>query len=504
MSIIHQSPADQPQSPENAGQPARGRRRVMGLLDITLFSVSAILVVDQLTASASIGTDTIGWWLLCIVVFFIPYALITSELATTYPDQGGIYVWVSKAFGRRWGTRTTYWYWVNVAMWMPSVFLLFAGVFSQLFVPHWSDWASGKWYQVGIAILFTWLVVIVGVTRLEIGKWVNNLGAALKVVIILAIGIGGIVLAIRHGSANHIGGGAFVPSFHVAKSFLPVIIYMLLGFELVSSMGGEIKKPEKQIPRAFFTTGVTVALLYIFATVGILLSLSLHKLTLVQGLVDTFKAIFGTQGVGDVAVYILGVAALYTYFTNMTTWSMGSNRAVAEAASDGELPAWLGREDPKRGTPIAAYAATGVISTIVLLIAALFISSQDSLYYALFAASSVVFLLPYLLMYPAALALRIKDPQRERPFRVPGGTITLAVLVAITTAAIAATALLFVWPEVPHQPADWSYTGPLLGIVVGALVVGELLIWREMFKTRHPTRRKGARIAPPAATAGRP
>ncbi|MBS1892878.1 MAG: amino acid permease, partial [Actinobacteria bacterium] len=80
----------------------------MGLLDVTLFTVSAILVIDQLTASASIGADTIGWWLLAIVFFFVPYALITAELATTYPEQGGIYVWTKRAFGSRWAARNTY------------------------------------------------------------------------------------------------------------------------------------------------------------------------------------------------------------------------------------------------------------------------------------------------------------------------------------------------------------------------------------------------------------
>ena len=107
-----------------------GRRKVMGLLDVTLFTVSAMLVIDQLTASASVGTGTLAWWLLAIVFFLVPYGLITSELATAYPEQGGIYVWVKRAFGRRWAARTTYWYWVNVALWMPSVFLLFAGVFA--------------------------------------------------------------------------------------------------------------------------------------------------------------------------------------------------------------------------------------------------------------------------------------------------------------------------------------------------------------------------------------
>jgi amino acid transporter len=478
-----------PPAPSTAVDDPPKRRRVLGLLDITLFTVSAMLVVDQLTASASIGSKTIGWWLLCIVLFLVPYGLIASELATTYPGQGGIYLWVKRAFGARWAARTTYWYWINVALWMPAVFLLFAGVFSQLFASGWTDWASGKWPQVAIAVLLTWLVVAVGVMRLEVGKWVNNLGAGLKMAIILAIAVGGVVVAIKDGAANSIDAGSLVPSFHVATDFLPVIVYMLMGFELVSSMGDEIKQPEKQIPRAFFASGLITAGLYLFATVGILLALSLNDLSLVGGLVDTFKAIFGTSAAGDVVVYALGIAALYTFFTNMTTWSMGSNRAAAEAAADGELPAFLAREHPVRRTPVAAFLVTGIVSTAVLLVTAVFIDTQDSLFYAIFAASSVVFLLPYLLMFPAVLRLRLIDPDRPRPFRIPGGTPVVAALSAITSLFVAATALLFVWPEIPGRPADWGYTGPLLGIVVAALVAGEIILWRQL-RRHHPRSRR--------------
>ncbi len=456
----------------------RARRRVMGLVDVTLFTVSAILVVDQLTASASIGTGTLGWWVLAIVFFFIPYALITAELATTYPEQGGIYVWTKRAFGKRWAARNTYWYWVNVALWMPSVFLLFAGLFCQLFISRWTDWPAGKWPQVLIAVALTWAVVGVGIMRLEIGKWVNNLGAVIKAVIIFSLGAGGIVFAIRHGSANSIHAGSFLPSFDVTKTYLPVIIYLLMGFELVSSMAGEVKEPEKRIPRALFTSGASIAFLYVFATVGILLALPLGKLELVQGLVETFREIFGRTGVGEVAVYALGIGALYTYFTNMTTWTMGANRAAAEAASEGELPQVLGREHPTHKTPVAALLITGVVSTGVLAGAALFINTQDNLFFAIFAASSVIFLLPYLLMFPAVAVLRRKDPDRERPFKIPGGNGVVIGLATLTTIVIAAATLLFIWPEVPKAPAEWDYTGPLLGIVVGALAVGEVIIWR--------------------------
>lgn len=470
----------------SAEAPARGeRRRVMGILDVTLFTVSAMLVVETLTASAAIGTKTIAWWILAIVVFLVPYGLITAELATAYPTQGGIYVWVKQALGSRWAARTTYWYWVNVALWMPSVFVLFAGVFFQLFGHGWAEWPAGKWPQVIMAVALVWLVVGVGVMRLEIGKWVNNVGAILKIVIILALGIGGIVFAIRHGSANTIDGSSFVPSFGVAKEFLPVIVFLLLGFELISSMAGEVKQPEKRIPRAIFTSGAAIAFLYLFATVGILLALSLTKLSLVEGLVETFKAIFGRKGVGEVVVYVLGIAALYTYFTNMTTWTMGANRSAVEAAAEGELPKVLAREHPTRRTPVGALIATGIISTLVLVLTALFIDKQDSLFFAIFAASSVVFLLPYLLMYPAVAILRYKDPDRERPFKIPGGDRLVVAMAVVTSLVIAGGILLFLWPEIPGSPKEWSYTGPLLAIVGVTLAAGEVILWRMS----HPRRR---------------
>jgi len=293
------------------------------------------------------------------------------------------------------------------------------------------------------------------------------------------------VLALQDGSANPITAGDALPSLGDAKTYLPVIIFMMLGFELISSLSEEIKKPEKIIPRTLFTSGGILAFLYVFATIGILLALPLKDLGLVEGLVDTFKQIFGTTGVGNVLVYVLGIAAMYTFFTNMTTWSMGANRSAQEAALNGELPAVLGREHPVRRTPVVAYVVSGVIATAVLLFAALFVSSQDDLFYAIFSASAVVFLMPYLLLFPAAWTLRRKDPDTARPYRVPGGNAVLAVLSALTTLIIFATFVLFLWPEIPNAPAAWSFTGPLLAIVGATLVAGEIIVARQMRQMRR-------------------
>ena len=467
-----------------ASAPAAGaapaRRRVLGVRDATLFTISAMLVIDTLTASAAIGVQTIGWWVLAIVLFMVPGALITAELGTTYPDQGGIYSWVKRAYGERWAARTTYWYYINVALWMPAVFLLFTGIFCDLFAKRWADWSDGRGFQVALAIALVWLVVAVGAMKLDLGKSVINSGAAFKVLIILALGIGGIVVAVTDGAANSITATNILPSFGDAKAYLPVIVFMLLGFELVSSLSEEIKAPERTVPRTIFTAAPILAFLYLFATVGILLALPLKDLGLVSGLVDTFEEVFGTDGFGNVLVYALGIATMYTFFTSMTTWSMGANRAAQEAAQEGELPALLAREHPVHRTPVAAYVVSGLVATVVLLFAAIFVTSQDDLFYAIFSASAAVFLLPYMLLFPSVRTLRRKDPDAHRPFRVPGGAVLLTVLCALTTVIVAATFVLFLWPEIPDAPESWAFTGPLLAIVGVTLVAGELIVARQM------------------------
>jgi glutamate:GABA antiporter len=316
--------------------------------------------------------------------------------------------------------------------------------------------------------------------KVDLGKWVANSGAVFKVLIILALGIGGIEVAATDGAANSITFANALPSISDAKTFLPVIIFMLLGFELISSLSEEIKEPQKIIPRTIFTAGAILAFLYVFATIGILLALPLKDLGLVSGLVDTFKQIFGTTGFGNVLVYALGIAAMYTFFTSMATWSMGANRSAQEAAKEGELPAVLAREHPVHHTPVAAYVVSGCVATAVLLFAAIFVKSQDDLFYAIFSASAAVFLLPYLRLFPSAWTLRRKDPDPPRPLHVPGGPVLLAVLWVLTTVIIFATFVLFLWPEIPNAPESWAFTGPLLIIVGATLLVGEVIVARQM------------------------
>jgi amino acid transporter len=450
---------------------SKGFKRVLKGLDMTLFTVCAIIVVDTLAPSAAIGASTISWWIITLLLFFIPYGLITAELGSTYPDQGGLYIWIKRAFGEKWAARTTWYYWINVALWMPSVYILFAGMFAQMFFPDLS-----LWMQILLGIVITWVTVWIGMVTLEAGKWVPNVGAFIKAIIMVILGVGGIVFAMRHGVANELSLSAMLPSWDAGLQFLPVIVYSFMGFELMSGAGDEMQNPGRDIPKAIISSGGLIAFFYLFATIGILLALPLDQLGLISGIIDTLKAFLGESGFGGAMVILLGIGVLYTFLANMVTWTMGANRTAAEAANEGELPAYFSKLHPVNKTPVGAYVLTGIVSSLVLIIYGFMATSNEDLFWTLFAFSSIVFLLPYLALFPAFLKLRQTDADVKRPYKVPGGKGLIWVMAIICEIFILQAILFFVW--VPGSPIDWAYAGPILiGIVVTVFIGEFLLMW---------------------------
>jgi glutamate:GABA antiporter len=446
-------------------------KKVLHGLDMALFTVCAILIVDQLAASAAIGVQSIFWWIFTLILFFIPYGLITAELGSTYPQEGGIYAWVRRAFGPRWAGRTAWLWWVNVAFWMPSVYILFAGILAELIAPDMSLTA-----KIAITLALTWITAGINIITLEVGKWVPNIGAACKVIIMLAIGIGGIVFAMRHGVANSFTFDSLTPKWGASLAFLPVILYNYLGFELMSGAGEEMDNPARDIPRAIIRSGAVIAFFYIFATVGILLALPLRDIGLIEGLTDTFRRLFGDSQYGAVAVLTLGFMALYSLVANMVTWTIGANRSASEAAARGDLPKIFGKLHPRYKTPASAAVLGGAIGTVVLILYGLLAKTAEDLFWTTFAFSSVVFLLPYFLLFLSFLKLRRIDATLSRPYRVPGGHGVAIALCAICMAFIAQAILFFIYKPGEFDP---NYAGAVIGGVLLTLVIGEVIIRRQ-------------------------
>ena len=465
-------------------------RPAFRMFDMVLFSVAAMLLLSQLTVTASVGPTAVFWTVLIIMVFFVPYGLVTAELGSAYPDAGGIYAWVVRAFGNRWGSRVSWWYWVNVGLWVPSVYLMFSGAISSMFF----NGELNFWVQVAITVTLIWINYWVNVRSLETGTWVSNLGAGITIAVIVALAVAGGIFAAAHGSATEWTVSTMLPT-NVLPAFaaaLPIIIYNFLGFELMSSASTQMENPKRDVPKTIGIAGLLIGGFYLIATVGMQLIFPADEISETTGLIDALQHGFGDSAVAHAVVTALGIGALFCFFASLVPWTIGANLAAAESAQQGDLPKIFAKTHPERGTPVGAAMLTSVVGTVFTVgYAGLFSLTDgaiDDVFWNLFAFSSVIFLLPYIVMMLAFGKLRRIDPTRERPYRVPGGVGLTWAVTWVPTVLLALAAVLFVW-----NPWDFSLavTGSIL---VGlAVTVGfqEYFCWKSPQWTLDRARERG-------------
>ncbi|MBK6762607.1 MAG: APC family permease [Micrococcales bacterium] len=457
--------------------------RALRMFDMILFSVCAILLLSQVTLTAQIGPSAVVWTVVMIAAFFLPYGLMTAELGSTYPDTGGIYAWIVRAFGNRWGTRVSWWYWLNVALWVPSVYLMFSVVLSDMFFP-----GLGFWPQVGIALVLIGVNWLVNVLTLDTGKWVSNLGAMITVGVIVLIGVAGFVAWSGDGSATNFTWTteSMIPTAPTVALALPIIIYNFLGFELMSSASNEMRNPRRDVPRTIVIAGVLIGAFYLISTIGMQVIVPAEEISETSGLLDALTTVFGA----GVFTTVLGIGILYAFFAALIPWTIGANRAAAEAAEQGDLPPVFKHMSAKRRTPVGAAGFTALVSAAITLVYGVLFSLTngdiDALFWSLFAFSSIVFLLPYVAMSLAFLRLRRIDPDAHRPYTVPGKAFGAWLSATLVVVLLAAAVFFFVWN--PWVEFDATTTWLILGGLAATFVAQELLVWRSPHwkRTEHP------------------
>jgi amino acid transporter len=464
--------------------------KTFGLAHMTLFSVSAILVADTVASSAAIGVQGLTLWVILGVLFFIPYGFVTAELGSAWPEEGGFYVWIREAFGPRWSSICGWLYWINVAYWAPSVFVIFAGTLSVVFWPSMSQTAAEI-----MVIVLIWVIVGVCIVPLRLAKWVPSVSAAFKMIILLVLGVAGAAFAIKNGAANSFAASKWSISWSGNYSFVPIIIYSLMGFELMNSAGAAIRRPKRDVPKMVLISGVAIVAVYMFASFGILASLKLSDLSIVTGIADAMKLSFTNVLGGYTWLYdIFMVGLLFTLFANMVTWTLGSSHSYATTGLDKTAPGVFGHVNKRYLTPDYAFILMGVVATALTVLDYQLFATKESVFWTIFALSSIVYLIVYLFMFPALLILRRKYPDKDRPYVVPGGKVGAWVSVVLCEAGILFAIVLFFYavPEGTPRLTYWGITG--IGTIV-TLLVGLWFYERSRRKTEHPAAPPGDREA---------
>jgi len=454
------------------------RKKVLGFWDLALFSFCAIFGIEAIAASAAIGPSAIFWWLVCLVGFFLPFSLISAELGSAYPDQGGVYIWIKKAFGARWAARAIWCYWIALPLWLPAIYIAIVQILSHMFFP-----GLALWPQIAIGVILIWFSVVVNLCPLKFSKWVPNIGSVARFLVIAGMIAAAVLYFLKNGNfANAITWANILPDPNAAIIFVPMIIYNLLGCELVSGAAGEMKDPKKDVPRAVIFSALIIAFFYVITTVTVWVVVPVADINVASGIFQMFAIAFEGYGAVQSILVMTGLLISFALFAEIVAWNLGENRTVAEAACNGELPKVLGKVTAKSQAPLGASIVSGVISTAVIIVYGFIARNSSELFWHIVSFSLVVELFTYLMLFPAFVALRKKDKDIERPYRVPGPqwlVIFLAVMAELFI--VMAMAILFLQPG--HGLIRSAL--PLIVGVFITLAAGETFIVTSMRKRKE-------------------
>ncbi|MHB1593617.1 MAG: APC family permease [Streptosporangiaceae bacterium] len=426
-----------------ASQEKAKLRKVLRRFDLVFFTACAIVGLDSVAAAAEAGAQAITWLVVSLVLFLIPYGMITAELGSTFPVEGGPYQWAKMAFGRPAGAVTSVLYWLSNPIWVggtltgTTIAALNSFVLSK---------PLGTGWEIVVALAFTWLTTGIAIISFRVGKWGPNIGTFVKIAVVALFAILFIVFLLQHGRPAGASTAADLkPSLNGFLTAIGVLVFLWVGFELSNGASEEMHNPKRDVPAMIVSSGVIGAILYGLVILGIVLVIPRTGLTSVAGFTDAYSAVGGVfhSRVLDV---IFAIMVIITLIGSGSVWLEGADRTQAIAALDGAAPAWMGRFT-NFGTPIAVNLASGVVASafavIVMLVTKGSLASFFSVMLALVISTAV---LSYFFIFPSLLVLRRRYPDVHRPYRVPGGKAGAWIAVIVTELFVVVTALTLLWP----------------------------------------------------------
>ena len=450
------------------------------LCDVILSVICVVFVAEATAPVASLGNTQFFWRIFMIVAFLVPYGLISCELGTTYPGGGGLYDWVKLAFPKtRWAARTAWYYWLNFPLWMASLAVMVPDLIAISFGIE-----IGTWMGLAIQLIFILIVTIIACYPVCDSVIILNVCAVIKVGLALLVGGMGVFYVIRNGFAIDMSFSTFLPRFDIdSLSSISVIIFTMMGFEVVCTFSDDMNNPKKQLPQAIVIGGLVIAAVYLIGGFGICAAVEPDKISSDTGLIDAVQVMRGRDG----GFFIGAVSMLFlvTLFGNMISWSLGANNTACYAAERNDMPAVFTKRWSKNGMPVGAVFINCAVAAIVCILGVVIkiLSPGSQLFWAFFATNMVLLLLSYVPIFPAFLKLRKTDAKRERPFKVPGGKLMLNLMAYSPLILIL---LSVVFCAVP-MAFDRQTLGEILPITIGSvvcIVMGDLLAISREKKVR--------------------
>jgi len=445
-------------------------KRSISIFSLIMINIAALGGLRAWAPIAESGTASIFFLILASLVFFIPVSIVSAELATAWPKTGGVYIWVKEAFGHRLGFLAIWLLWIENVIWYPTILSFIAGAITYLFDPA---LIHNKAYMLSLILGIFWGTTLLNLLGIKIASWVSTIGAVCGTFIPS-------ILIIALGSFWFFGGNPIQISFN-AESFFPNmssashlavfagVIMSLVGIEMSAIHAGDVENPRKNYPRALFASTLVVMLFSIFGVVAIAMVVPQSEIVLCTGPLQAFSTLLGNYGLGFVTP-VIAILIAFGAIGSMSTWLLGPCRGLVAAAMHGDLPP-IFRKVNRHGMPNNLLIGQAFLVSLISLVF-LLMPSVNSAYWILIVLTTQLYLIMYILMFAAALKLRYSQPEVERPFKIPGGTVGLWIFTGLGIASSIFTFIIGFFPPSQIDPGSKAW---FVGFLSTAIVILSIL-----------------------------
>lgn len=452
-------------------------KKVMSVFTLVMINVIAVDSLRTLPMSAKLGLPLISYYLVAAITFFIPIALVAAELASAYPNTGGLYVWVREAFGRRAGFITIWLQWIYNVVWYPTILAFIAATIAYLFAPH---LANDKFFLLTSAIGLFWLFTLLNCFGMRLSGMVSILAALFGTILPMAgIIILGIIWFLQGHPIAIDSSSSIWPDFSSFGNLalFSAVLFGLIGVEMSAVHAEEVKNPQRDYPRAILYSIIIIFSTLVLSSLAIVMVVPNKDLSVVSGLIDAFAAFFSFYHMPWMTV-VIALLIILGGLGGVSAWIIGPTKGLLISARDGSLPAIFGRVN-RFGAPVAILITQGIIFTLLSSVFIMF-DSINAAYWLLSDLCAQMALLVYIFMFAAAIKLRYSQPNKPRAYKIPGGNVVMC-LVAGTgiVCCIVAMCIGFVPPT--QIPVGNVVTFELF--LIGGLVLFVALPW--FFAKKH-------------------
>ena len=436
------------------------------MVAMAIMIITSILSMRGLPSEAKFGVQSIFYYVFAAIVFLLPYSLVCAELASTYTKAGGLYRWVSEAFGPRWGWTAMYLEWQTIIIWFPTVLMFGAVSLAFVFWPESFDTKlpSNKIYTLIIALAVYWGVTFNSFRGQKSANKLSTLGGLFGTIIPGAILLVLGVIYVCTGKPDALTPMPFFPDFsNMSTIVLAASIFLFYGgMEIQAVHINDMNNPAKEFPKSVFLAIIVIVAVYALGTLVIGMVIPSQEIDLLQSLLVSYNALwasFGLEWLGNVMALVI----MFGVIGQVSALVTGPATGLMAVAQSGYLPMSLQKVN-ENGVNKSILIIEGVFVSLLSLIL-IVLPTVESAYQIMSQMATIIYLIMVLLIYGAFIRLRRTQPNKTRGFRVPGGKFGEIIICGI---GIIGALLALVLSYIP--PSQISTGSPI--VYVGIILIG--------------------------------